>query len=221
MTTYTYDLKRETRMIKEFLIFLIFLIQINAENSTAFDECFKEGQLWSCWSCSSTDYYSISKVCIDECLKAKGQPLSHGKVCIPRKYMDWIQSPPYSKIFGKTKLLITLSNVQIIEIGSNEITVSMNTMIEWCDKRLIIGVRKALLSEDDQKQVWSPTIGIGSNLMLETKKAEEMKVSYWLKVWLMKSYYLITTVRCELDFQTFPFDNHTCNIEVSMIKKRF
>ena len=89
MTTYTYDLKRETRMIKEFLIFLIFLIQINAENSTAFDECFKEGQLCSCWSCSS-----ISKVCIDECLRDKGQPLSHGKVCIPRKHMDWIQWAP-------------------------------------------------------------------------------------------------------------------------------
>ena len=200
-------------MIKEFLIFLIFLIQINAENSTAFDECLKEGQLWS--------RDSFPRVCFDECLKAKGQPLSHGKVCIPRKHMDWIQSPPYSKIFGKTKLLITLSNVQIIEIGSNEITVSMNTMIEWCDKRLIIGVSKALLSEDDQKQIWSPRFGIRTNLMSETKKAEEMKVGYWWGVSLVESYYQITTVRCELNFQTFPFDNHTCNIEVSKIFSHF
>ena len=81
----------------------------------------------------------------------------------------------------------------------------------------MIGVARALLSEDDQKQIWSPSFGIATNLMSETKKAEEMKVSYWLKVCLMKSYYLITTVRCEMNFQTFPFDSHTCNIEVSMI----
>ena len=132
-----------------------------------------------------------------------------------------IQFPLNKKHHGKTELNITLSNVQIIEIGSNEITVSMNTMISWYDKRLIIGVVTALLSEDDQKQIWSPKFGIGTNLMSETKKAEEMEVRYGWEVFLVESYYLITTVRCELDFQTFPFDNHTCNIEVSMIKSYF
>ena len=116
---------------------------------------------------------------------------------------------------------IILSNVQIIEIGSNEITVSMNIMIEWYDKRLMIGVPRAFLSEDDQKQIWSPRFGIRTNLMSETKKAEEMKVGYWWGVSLVESYYQITTVRCELNFQTFPFDNHTCNIEVSKIFSHF
>ena len=90
-------------MIKEFLIFLIFLLQINAENSTAFDEC----------------------------LKGKGEVLSRGKVCIPKKYTQWIQWNPGVGKGRKTKLSITLSNVQIIEIGSNEITISMYTRIKW------------------------------------------------------------------------------------------
>ena len=216
MTTYTYDLKRETRMIKEFLIFLIFLIQINAENSTAFDECFKDFQLWSCATC-----WDISKVCIDECLKAKGQPLSNGKVCIPRKYMDWIQFPLNYKEFGKTKFSITLSNVQIIEIGSNEITISMNTRIAWSDYRLTFGVDRAFLSEEDQKQVWSPRIVVGTNMMSKSKETEEIEVSRWPQNSLVKTFYLLTTVKCKMNFQTFPFDNHTCNIEVSVIFSHF
>ena len=85
----------------------------------------------------------------------------------------------------------------------------------------MIGVTRALLSKDDQKQVWSPKYVIGTNMMSETKKAEEMTVSFWYKTFIMHFYYLSTTVRCELNFETFPFDNHTCNIEVSMIKNRF
>ena len=176
-------------MIKEFLIFLIFLLQINAENSTAFDEC----------------------------LKGKGEVLSRGKVCIPKKYTQWIQWNPGVGKGRKTKLSITLSNVQIIEIGSNEITISMNTRIEWSDYRLKFGVDRALLSEEDQKQVWSPRIVIGTNMMSKSKEAEEIEVSMWPLNSLVKTFYLLTTVKCEMNFQTFPFDSHTCNIEVSMI----
>ena len=181
-------------MIKNFSIFLIFLHQINAENANPFDECLKE---------------------------EGAEVLSRGKVCIPKKFIQWIQWNPGAGKGRKTKLSITLSNVQIIEIGSNEITVSMNTMIKWGDKRLMIGVGRALLSEDDQKQIWSPNFGIGNNLMSETKKAEEMKVSFWYKVILRKTYYQITTVRCELNFETYPFDNHICTIEVSKIFSHF
>ena len=173
-------------MIKEFLISLIFLLQINAENSTAFDEC----------------------------LKGKGEVLSRGKVCIPKKYTQWIQWNPGVGKGRKTKLSITLSNVQIIEIGSNEITISMNTRIEWSDYRLKFGVDRALLSEEDQKQVWSPRIVIGTNMMSKSKEAEEIEVSMWPLNSLVKTFYLLTTVKCEMNFQTFPFDNHTCNIEV-------
>ena len=31
----------------------------------------------------------------------------------------------------------------------------------------------------------------------------------------MKNYYLSTTIKCNMDFQKFPFDDHTCDLEVS------
>ena len=136
-------------MIKEFLIFLIFLLQINAENSTTFDECLNE----------------------------KGEVLSRGKVCIPKKHKQWMQWRPneYGKN-GKNELSITLSNIQIIEIGTNEITISMNKRIKWADYRLTFGVAKVLLSVEDQKQIWSPKIVIGTNVLSKTKEAEEFEL---------------------------------------------
>ena len=83
------------------------------------------------------------------------------------------------KIKSNFELSITLSNVQIIEIGSNEITISMNTRIKWSDYRLKFGVDRALLSEEDQKQVWSPRIVIGTNMMSKSKETEEIEVSMW------------------------------------------
>ena len=74
---------------------------------------------------------------------------------------------------------------------------------------------------EEQKQIWSPKIVIGTNMMSETKQAEEIEVNYPCKEWcwesLVKTFFLHTTVKCEMDFQTFPFDNHTCNIEVNLI----
>ena len=183
-------------MIKEFLIFLIFLHQSNA---------------------------LIITDAFDECLEEKGEVLSRGKVCVPKKYIEWIQFPPNKKANKKTKLSIALSNIQIIEISSNGITISMNTRIKWSDYRLTFGVAKSLLSMEDQKQVWSPRIIIGTDVMSKTKEAEEMETSYWCtsngkwcKKSLEKTFSLHTKVKCDLDFQRFPFDNHTCNIEVSI-----
>ena len=31
----------------------------------------------------------------------------------------------------------------------------------------------------------------------------------------MKKFYLSTTIKCDMDFQNFPFDEHVCNLEVS------
>ena len=135
-------------MIKNFSIFLIFLHQINAENANPFDECLIE----------------------------KGDVLSHGLVCIPKKHMEIIHWDPSAE---KTELLITLSNIQVIEIGTDEITISMNTRIEWRDYRLTFGVRKAFLSAEDQKRIWSPRIIIGTNVMSKTMEAEEIEVSVW------------------------------------------
>ena len=117
----------------------MFLHQINAEDA---------------------DYFQY----FDECIKEKGEVLSNGKVCIPKEYKEWMQYRPIARNM-KTKLSITLSNIQIIEIGTNEITISMNKRIKWADYRLTFGVAKVLLSVEDQKQIWSPRIVIGTNVM--------------------------------------------------------
>ena len=38
----------------------------------------------------------------------------------------------------------------------------------------------------------------------------------WCERNLTKTFSLLTTVKCKMDFQNFPFDKHTCNIEVSI-----
>ena len=186
-------------MIKEFLIFLMFLHQINTE-----------------------DYFKY----FDECIQEEGEVLSYGKVCIQKEYIEWMRYPPLKN--RKTKLSITLSNIQIIEISSNGITISMNTRIKWSDYRLTFGVAKSLLSMEDQKQVWSPRIIIGADVLSKTKEAEEIETNYWCtdngkwcKKSLEKTFSLHTKVKCDLDFQRFPFDNHTCNIEVSKYQSNY
>ena len=161
-------------MIKELLIFLILLRQFNTKESS--------------------DYLGVKK-----CIEEGGEVLSHGKVCIPRKHLEHMQwKPDYG---SKTRIRITLSNVQVIEIGSNVITVSMNTKISWMEHRLKLGVDKAFLSVEDQKQVWSPRIVIGTNMVSKTKETEEIVVTELKevseKVRLAKKFYLSAKVKCE------------------------
>ena len=64
-------------MIKELLIFLILLRQFNTEKSS--------------------DYLSVTK-----CIEEGGEILSRRKVCIPSKYLEYMQWKPDKKV-GKLK----------------------------------------------------------------------------------------------------------------------
>ena len=176
-------------MVEELLICLIFLSQSNADISSEY-------------------------LAVETCLNEGGEKLSNGKACIPRKHLTYIQWDPVNP--GKTEIQIRLSNVQVIDIGSNVITVSMNTRIKWKDHRLELGVKKVILSMEDQKQLWSPNIVIGTNMMSKSKEDDEFQVKkYANETTIYHSFYLHTTVKCEMDFQKFPFDKHNCYIEVS------
>ena len=69
----------------------------------------------------------------------------------------------------------------------------------------------------DEKQFWSPQIKIGNNMVWKNKEEQEFGLmkNFLLTKLGIKKFYLSTTVKCDMDFQTFPFDRHVCNLEVS------
>ena len=81
------------------------------------------------------------------------------------------------------------------------------------------------LSTSEEKEIWSPQIVVGSNMVSQDREGEEIaltikcgKIECLRKkggVIGSKNVQLTAKVRCEMDFQTFPFDKHICNIEVS------
>ena len=101
-------------------------------------------------------------------------------------------NPHYIGDNGKTKLSIEIANLQMIEINSNEITLSMHVEIKWSEYRLTMRTMKgevSYLRPEDKGKIWSPKIFIANN----------------------------TKVTCDMDFRTFPFDKHVCSLEVSLM----
>ena len=123
----------------------------------------------------------------------------------------------------KASLVIKISNFQIIQIDSQAqaLTMSLNMEMLWLDCRLIVdldqvGNARIYLNNDEEKLIWSPQIVIAGNVMSNIKEEEEIGlIKTSTNFDLFKKFYQRTTVICDMDFKTFPFDKHTCNIEVS------
>ena len=150
--------------------------------------------------------------------------------CIP-SYFKLLSHPPYYRIPFKngkwiaplTDIYIKMRDVQVISIGMNTVTVSMNFRTAWLDYRLenwnyppkVYG-NWIWLNEEFKNLVWMPTI-------ITDKLVSEKEVDEKFGLWRLRNnsiplvfrkFYLHTTVNCAMDFQTFPFDKHVCNIEV-------
>ena len=103
------------------------------------------------------------------------------------------------------------------------ITISMHLRVTWMEWRLWFNTPYKnegaiiYLNMEDQNQVWSPKIVIGSNMISHSKQGETFAVGDRTADSFI-SFYLITTLKCEMDYQTFPFDKHICKIEVSISK---
>ena len=111
------------------------------------------------------------------------------------------------------------------------IRISMSLTVNWNDKRVsvIAGSQSIYLSTKDQKRIWSPHLVIASNKITLKKEEEEFILKkkpdlehnsiFAIDNGAIASNYVIfnTLVKCEMDFQTFPFDQHTCKIEVCTI----
>ena len=127
--------------------------------------------------------------------------------------------PPSKWWTGIEEIDIQMSKVEIIEIGVQTVTVSLHLKVSWLEGRLFFNTEYPgtggiiYLNKEHQQQIWSPQIVIGTNLVSQTKQGEKFGVGDGTHSFY--SYYLMTTVKCEMDYQTFPFDDHVCNLTVS------
>ena len=146
--------------------------------------------------------------------------LSNERICITGNDKKNLQINSVAPL--KASLLIKISNVQIIQIDSQAqaLTMSLNMEILWLDCRLNVdqngvGIARIYLNKDEEKLIWSPQIDIAGNIMSNIKEEEEIGlIKKSTNFGLFKKFYRRTTVICGMDFKTFPFDKHTCNIEV-------
>ena len=188
-------------MIKELLIFLL-LFQYsrtkNVNDSISFKKCKDDG----------------------------GEFLDRWKrICIPKMFLGYLlynPSPDWTA-WKKTSVNLEVSNLQIIKIGDDTITLTMIMEMTWYENRLKINTQgfgfsfqMISLSKEEQDQVWSPHIVMKNNAVSMSKEGEQFTLmSLWGGLEAIKMFHLSTTVNCEMDFLTFPFDEHTCDIEVS------
>ena len=91
-------------------------------------------------------------------------------ICVPSKYSSNIQlSGP------KTPLTIKIKYLQVIEIESYAISLSMDIVVLWYEHRLLLNVsplQTAFIERKDQGKIWSPNFLIANNKMLENKERE-------------------------------------------------
>ena len=184
-------------MIKEFLILMLLFEISNGKKSTKLLSDFEQ--------CAYNDTNAVRVE----------------NICVPSKdqYSSQIQ------LFGpKTPLTIKIANLQVIEIESYAVTLSMDFIVLWTEHRLLLNVpplQTAFIKRKDQGRIWSPKFLIANNKILESKEQEEfgfMKlVTKHGKIFGKKKFYLYTKVRCAMDFENFPFDKHACILEVSKI----
>ena len=179
-------------MIEKLLICLLLVKFCNAEFPTDYESCKNEG----------------------------GQLFGTGNtICNKRLNVGFVFEHPPSQGDNKEDIAIQMSKVEIIEIGVQTVTVSMHLKVSWSEWRLFFNTEfpgeKAIiyLNEEHQQQIWSPQIVIGTNMVSQTKQGEKFGVGDGTESFY--SYYLTTTVKCEMDYQSFPFDEHVCDLMVS------
>ena len=117
------------------------------------------------------------------CIFEGGEPFGRlEKICLRNQYKHQMQYHENSEIRPldfKTELLIEISNFQVIRIDTHTNTVSMTMRTEWWEYRLELDTTAGLaeqtiyLSEEDHKQIWSPQIIIGSNIVSEKRNGVE------------------------------------------------
>ena len=135
-------------MIKEYLILILLFEISNGQQSTKLTSDFEQ--------CANNDTNAVT---IEN-------------ICVPSKnnFSSTIQ------MYGpETQLVINITNLQVIEIDSHAITLSMDFFVYWKERRVILNVPPlymAFIKRKDQSKIWSPNFLIANNKMLENKERE-------------------------------------------------
>ena len=170
----------------------------------------------------NADSGNISGSDYNSCKNEGGQLFGPGNtLCNPRLTVGFLFNDPPSTFTatGMEEIVIKMSKVEIIEIGVQTVTVSMHLKVSWSENRLYFNTEYPgsggviYLNKEHQQQIWSPQIVIGTNMVSQTKQGEKFGVGDGTESFY--SYYLTTTVKCEMDYQSFPFDEHVCDVMVS------
>ena len=216
-------------MIKEILIFMLFLEISDAENLTN-PNC---DQYTKIPPAPGSDLPSSLKLpnSYDACKDCDGYLLGRLKtICIPSIYIDWLYLPPITKMPMKeeklplTKIQIEMSNIEVIEINIGTLKVNMDFVVIWNEYRLRewmnpprLYMQRVVFGMEDREMIWSPGFVFGSRMVSQKKIDEKQGVVRGVKGgnWGFKTFQLSVMVKCVMDFQKFPFDEHVCNLEVS------
>ena len=221
----------ELSMITKILIFVLLLHLSNAgethNNLTSFFELKKTFE--SNFKANRTN--ELARIFEKSCSDTGGLLLGKKRICIPQEDKFLIQYPPTMKLSDLSRdwcctptiLNFIIGSVEVVEIDVDALTIHMNLRITWKDQRPVLMTwtpnEKVHLGMDEEKEIWSPMIGIWSNKMSENKQGKEFSLKKSSNSTTngaegFQRFYLTTKVKCAMDFQTFPFDKHICNLEV-------
>ena len=143
---------------------------------------------------------------------------------------------------NKTKIDIELSSVEIndFDVKMQQFTIRVDLEINWSETRLLLA-NSSLVNgwlKTSNYHAWSPQIDIKSVVIseswiknkIEVEMDYQSEVSKWcqygcdlidLIYFLVQSssakmtFSLTTIVKCNMNFEMFPFDSHICKLKVS------
>ena len=217
-------------MIKEILIFMLILQISDAENLTS-PNCDEYTKLPPPPGSDLPSSLNLPNS-YDACKNCDGYLLGHlNTICIPSFYKDWLIYPPFTKVpmyeLPLTTIKIQMSNIEVIEINIGTIKVNMDLRVFWYEYRLREWINPpqsytqfTVLSKEDREIIWSPEFVFRSGMVSAQKIDVTQGVGRYLvkeSNFRWKAYQLSAIIKCEMDFQKFPFDEHVCNLEVGSI----
>ena len=138
------------------------------------------------------------------------------KICIPEDIKSAPEDP--------TEVTITFNNVNVHEINikSHKLIISMEIDITWDEKRLLLGKKQIFVKSNLQNRIWSPKISLRTSDFSSKTKLKFFKDSpNDNSKSAFKSFNLETKRKCNMKFQSFPFDKQECIFEVNFVYNIF
>ena len=223
-----------------FMVLLQISCAVNISNPIFCDQ-YNEILDWAQWpdlECQELPRCLNLSSSFEACKNCGGKIIGHDNlmtICIPSFFKQTLTHPPYKRvpmIDGKwnsplTDIGIRMRDVQVINIGTDTITIDMNFEVHWFDYRLQNWNYSPkeywtwiFLSMELRNLIWFPDI-IVNNLVSEKeidKKIILLRIENNPIPLVVSQFYLSTTVKCQMDFQNYPFDKHVCILEVCSIQ---